>query len=188
MGHRSIEHKLRADIEERHNLKNEIEKKQSLVNKLTRKLEHGKKKQSNNRYSATIKRLNAEVETLKCELNEMNLDLQNRITNEVKFSEEEVRNFTDQYKKEYAEMIETQSKLNAIEEGTMEPDVEGESGEESVPKEAIVARTKRILDRERRIVDGIQKELSSEERDKVLFARELEQIMAELKAYSKEQI
>jgi len=188
MGHRSIEHELRADIEEKHNLRNEIGKKQSLVTQLTRKLEHEKKRQLNKRHSATIKRLSAEIETLKCKLNEMNLDLQKRITDEVKFSEEEIRSFDDQYKKEYAEMMETQSKLNAIEEGTMEPEVEGESKEESVPKEAIVARTKRILDRERRIVDGIQKELSSEERDRVLFARELKQIMAELKAYSKKQV
>ena len=43
-----------------------------------------------------------------------------------------------------------------------------------------MARTRRILNREQRIVDGIQKELSSEERDRKLFGEELQQIMAEL--------
>ena len=55
-----------------------------------------------------------------------------------------------------------------------------ESEEETVSKEAMVARTRRMLSRERRAVDGIQRELSSEERDRTLFGKELQQIIAEL--------
>ena len=184
MGRSSVERRLRTDIEERHRLRNELEKNRSVMARLTRRLEQTRKKRLNRRYSATIERLNAETEMLKYKLNEMNVELQKRITDEMEFSEEEVQSFTDQYQKEYAEMAETETKLKAIEEGEAEPDVEEESEEEeSVPREAIVARTRRMLKRERRIVEEIQREISSEERDKTFFSRELQQIMAELEEH-----
>jgi len=186
MGHSSAEHRLRADIAERHGLRNEIEEKQSLIARLNEKLEKVKKKRLNNRYSTTIRRFNTEIKDLEYRLNELNLDLQKRIMDEMKFSEEEIRSFTEQYQKERAEMEETEGKLEAIEEGTMEDDAEETPEKASVPKEAIVARTRRMLDRERKVVEKIQREISSEERDKVLFASELQQIAAELKAYGQD--
>ena len=184
MGHSSVERRLRADIEERHKLRNELKKKQSLTTRLTRKLERVKKKRLNNRYSATIERLNTEAQMLRKKLNEMNLDLQKRIEGEMEFSIREVQAFEERYEKERTEMVEAEDKLKAIEEGTTEPDVEEVSEEEeSVSREAIVARTRRMLKRERRIVEGIKREISSEERDKIFFTRELQQIKAELEAY-----
>jgi chromosome segregation ATPase len=180
MGHSSIERRLRDDISDRHILRNEIRRKRSLAAKLAGKLERAKKKRLNNRYSATVERLSVEAEELERELNEVNLDLQKRIMDEIEFSEKEIQSFTDQYEKEQAEIAETESKLKAIEEGTEKPDDE----EEDVPsKGAIAARTRRMLSRERRIMAGIQKELSSEERDRMLFKKELQQIAAELRAY-----
>ena len=183
MGHSSIERGLRISIQERHSLKNEIRKKRWLIAKLTKRLERTKKERLNNRYSATIKRLDAEARTLEYKLNDMNLDLQKRISDEMEFSEEEIRNFRERYQEEYVEIRETEDKLKVIEEGTVESDVEETSGEELAPKEAIVARTKRMLNRERRIAEGIKREISSEERDRVLFVSELQHIMAELEAY-----
>jgi len=188
MGHSSVERRLRTDIEERHRLRNKLRKKRSLAVRLTRELELSKKKRLNNRYSVTVKRLDAEIEALEHRLNGMNLDLQKRIMDEMKFSEEEIKNFTDQYQKEYTEILETESKLKAIEEGTLESDDEETSEEESVSKEALVARTKRMLDRERKILDGIQKEIGSEERDKILFTKELQQITTELETYRENQM
>jgi uncharacterized protein YecT (DUF1311 family) len=183
MGHSAVEHRLRTDIDRRHRLKNEIYNKQSMISKLTEKLEHTKKKRLNNRYSSTIRRLDEEIQTLRERLHEINLDLQKRIRAEMKFSEEEVESFKEQYRKELSDMMETQSKLESIEEGETESEAEAESEEESVPKEAVIARTKRILDVERKKVAGLEKEINSEERDKVTFTEELKQIMADLEEY-----
>jgi hypothetical protein len=98
----------------------------------------------------------------------------------MKFSEEEIKSFRAQYQKEYTGMLETEGELRSIQEKEAEPDAEETSQEEPASKEAMVARTKRMLDRERRIVEGIQREISSEERDKLYFTKELQQIMAEL--------
>ena len=179
----SVERRLRVDIEERHKLRNQLEKTRSVIARLSQKLGHTKKKRLNSRYSATIERLNAEIKTLERMLNEMNVDLQKRITDEMEFSEEEVQRFKEQYQKEYAGMQEAESKLRAIEDEADETNVEETSDEEPVSKEAMVARTRRMLRRERRIVEEIQREISSEERDRALFVRELQQIMAELEAY-----
>ena len=184
MGHSSPERRLRADVEKRYELKNELTKKRLLINRLTWKLRHTKKRRLNNRYSATIKRLNAETGTLGRKLNEMNVELQKRIMEEMEFSEEEIRNFSEQYQKEHAEVQEMESRLKAIEEETVEPDVEETSEGEAAPKGAVAERTRRILRRERRTVEGIQREIDSEERDKVFFTRELRQITAELEAYT----
>lgn len=185
MGHSSVERRLRADIEKRHRLKDELERKQSLTVKLAKKLEITKKKRLNNRYSATIERLDVETETLREKLNEVNIDLQKRIKDEMEFSEEEVSELRKRYQKEYAGMVEAESRLEAIQEGTVETDVEETSEEEEpVSKEAVTARTRRALKKERRAVEEIQKEISSEERDKILFTRELQQIMAELEDYT----
>lgn len=190
MGHGAVERRLRTNIEERRRLKNEIAQKQSLVGKLSQKLERTKKNRLNNRYSATISRSNAEIELLGQKLKDMNVNLKKRIVDEMKFSEHEVQEFTEQYQKELAEIQETEGKLKEIEEMPEEPEAEesaeeapeDESEDKPASKEAMVARTKRMLSRERRIVEGIQKELSSEERDKVFFSEELQQIIAELEA------
>ena len=186
MGHSSVERRLRSDIEERHRLKNYIERKQSLSVKLTQKLERTKKKRLSNRYSSTIKRLNSEIKDLGRKLNEMNLDLQRRIAEEMEFSEEEMAGFREQYQEELAEIEETETKLQTIEEGTDEADVEQEDDEEPAAKELIAARTRRMLKRERRSLEGIQKEIKSEERDEKFLTEELHQIMAELEAYKEE--
>ena len=186
MGHSSVEHRLRADIEKRHRLRDEIKKRQSIITSLTRKLAHTKKKRLNNRYSVTIKRVSAEVEMLEHKLNEMNLDLQKRIMDEMEFSEGEAQDFREQYEKERTGILETESRLKAIEEEPAEPDAEETSEDESPSKEAIVARTKRMLKRERRAITGIQREMNSEERDQMLFIKELKQIAAELKEYREE--
>ena len=189
MGHNLVERRLRADIEKRHRLRNEFKKRRSLIAKLTRKIERVKKKRLNNRYSATIERLNTETEVLRYKLNEINVDLQKRIEDEMEFSIREVQGFEEQYQKEYAGMVEAEGKLKAIEERTAEPDVEEVSEkEEPASREAIVARTKRMLKRERRIVEGIKREISSEERDKIFFTSELRQIKAELEAYTDQSI
>jgi hypothetical protein len=75
--------------------------------------------------------------------------------------------------------------LQAIEEGTDEADVEqeAEADEEPAAKELIAARTRRMLKRERRTLESIQKEIKSEELDGKFFTEELHQIMAELEAY-----
>jgi chromosome segregation ATPase len=190
MGHSIVEHRLRTGIEDRHRLKNEIAQKQSLVNKLSQKLESTKKNRLNNRYSATISRSNAEIEALGQNLKDLNVGLKKRIVDEMEFSEHEIQEFTEQYRKELAEIQETEGKLKEIEKMPEEPEAEesaeeaseDESEDKPVSKEAMVARTKRMLSRERRIVAGIQKELSSEERDKVFFSEELQQIIAELEA------
>ncbi len=184
MEHGSIEHRLLADIAARHNLKNEVERKKSLIAKLTKDRECTKKKRMSNRCSATIKRLNAEIKQFEYKLNRRNMDLQRRIMSELEFSEEEIQNFTRQYQKEYSEMVEIEDKLEAIEEGTVEPAAEETPGEEVPSKEAIVARTKRILGKERKIVERIQREIGSEKRDRVVFANELQQIVTELEAYA----
>jgi len=187
MGHSSVERRLRSDIAERHRLKNDIEKKQSLIVKLNRKLEQTKKKKLSNRYSSTVKRLNSETKGLGYRLNEINLDLQRRIAEEMEFSEEELASFREQYQEELAEIEETESKLQAIEEGTAEADVEQETeaDEEPAAKELIAARTRRMLRRERRSLESIQKEIKSEERDGKFFTEELHQIMAELEEYKR---
>ena len=190
MGHSVVEHRLRIDIEDRHRLKNEIAQKQSLIGKLSQKLEHTKKNRLNNRYSSTIRRFNTEIEVLGQKLKDLNVDLKKRIVDEMEFSEHEIQEFTEQYQKELAEIQETEGKLKEIEEMPEEPEAEesaeetseDESEDKPVSKEAMVARTRRMLSRERRIVVGIKKELSSEERDKVFFSEELQQIIAELEA------
>lgn len=190
MGHSAVEHRLRTNIEDRHRLKNEIAQKQSLIGKLSRKLESTKKNRLNNRYSATISRSNVEVEALGQKLKDMNVNLKKRIVDEMEFSEHEVQEFTEQYQKELAEIQKTEGKLKEIEEMPEEAEdkesaeeaSEDESEDKPASKEAMVARTRRMLSRERRIVEGIQKELSSEERDKVFFSEELKQIIAELEA------
>jgi chromosome segregation ATPase len=188
MGHGSVERRLRSDIEERHRLKNYIERKQSLILKLTQKLERTKKKRLNNRYSSAIKRLSSEIKDLGHKLNEMNLDLQRRIAEEMEFSEEEMASFREQYQEELAEIEETETKLQAIEEGTAEADIEqeAEADEEPAAKELIAARTRRMLKRERRTLESIQEEIESEERDGKFFTEELHKIMAELEAYKGE--
>ena len=181
MGHSSVEHRLRTDIAERHTLRNEIRKKESLNARLTHKLERTKKKRLNNHYSATINRLIAEVSDLRSQLNSMNMGLRERITDEMEFSEEEIATFREQYKEELAQVEEVKTKLKSTEEAA-ESDAE-EQEEEPAAKEAMVARTKRMLKKERKLLEGLEEDISSEERDRVLFARELQDIMVELGKY-----
>ena len=98
----------------------------------------------------------------------------------MKYSEKEVEEFKTRLQKETKEMEEAGSKLEKIK-------AEREISEKTEDQEDLARKTTRAtirLLRETTDVEQIEKELSSEEKDKILFTHELKTIESDKLIYS----
>ncbi len=194
MNHTSVERKLKTDIIQKNIVRKQLEKKMSQVTRYTHQREKATSNRWHKRHATTINRLQGEIAELREQLNPLNADLEARIKAEMEFSEEEVEAFRAQYQQEHAEMIAARQRVDAIqsdlEETQSEESPAGEStdtasdseaSEEIHQKEAELARAERAM--KEKDVEEVQREIESEEKDKVFFTRELRRIIAEREIY-----
>ncbi len=167
--HTSVEKRLKRDITVKNEIRKDLEKRMSLIRRLSRKLRKCKNRRNITRSSSTIKRHCYKTAQLRVELLQRNEDLEKRIKKEMKYSEKEINDFKTQLDKEKREMEEARSKLKKVKTKSEKTDEqEGFSAE-------IFQATKRLI-RETSDVKNIEKELSSEEKDEILFTLELKRI------------
>ena len=178
--HTPVEKRLKRDINAKNEIRRDLEKRVSLVRRSSEKLKKCKNHQKTSRYNSTIKRHRIQVEQLRVELLQSNEDLEKRIREEMEYSEKEVEEFKTRLQKETKEMEEARSKLEKIKAAR-------KISEKTEDQEDLARKTARAtirLLRETTDVEQIEKELSSEEKDKILFTHELKTIESDKLIYS----
>lgn len=172
--HTAKERKLKSDIIQKNILRKDLLKRLSTVNRWTEKLTQIKNLQKQKKIEASIARYQEGIEPLKKELILMCEDLENRIKEEMTYSEEEVKAFQASLQKSIKELKKVQKSLDEADK----KDDKSEKSPETMP------RLKRLLREETKKIKRDEKELQSEERDKVLFTLELKRIALDRELFS----
>ncbi len=170
--HTTVERRLKNDIIAKNIIRRDMEKIMFLIRRLSEKLRKCKNHRNISHYNSTIKRQRKQVAQLRVELLQRNEDLEKRIREEREYSEKEVEGFKTRLEKETREMEEARSKLKKI-KAVRE---KSENIEEQEEVARVMARATRRLLRETADVKKIEKELSLEEKDEILFTLELKKI------------
>lgn len=173
--HTTVERRLKKDIIAKNIIRRDLEKIMFLIRRLSEKLRKCRNHRNISRYNSTIKRQRKKVAQLRVELLQRNEDLEKRIREEMEYSEKEVQEFKTQLEKETREMAEALSKLKKIK--AVREKSENIEEQEEVARE--MARATRRLLRETADVKKIEKELSSEEKDEILFTLEIKKIKSD---------
>src|SRR2546426_6731567 len=109
-GHTLFERRLRGDINAKNALSGEYESRIRLVRRFRGAAgkAHGRRKQK--KYAMTAERLLREAESFRVEVLKRIQDLELRIRQEMRFSEQEVAAFQSQFEKEHREWVAAQEK------------------------------------------------------------------------------
>jgi len=172
--HTKKERKLKSEIIQKNILRKDLQKRLSSINRWTEKLAQTKNLQKQKRIEASIDRYQKRIELLKKELILMCEDLENRIKEEMAYSEEEVKAFHASLEQSTKELKKVQQSLEEAEK----KDDTSEKSQETKP------RLKRLLREETKKIKRDEKELQSEERDKALFTLELKRIALDREMFS----
>ena len=170
--HTPVERRLKADIIGKNIVRRDLERSTFLIRRSREKLRKCRNHRHASRYGSTVRRHQRRIEELRVELLQRNADLEKRIMQEMKYSENEVEEFKTQLKKEIEEMEEARSGLAKIK--AAQKTLEKIEDQQDTAKE--ITRATRRLFRETADVKRIEKEVSSEQRDEMLFTQELKEI------------
>ncbi len=171
--HTAKERKLKTDITQKNALRRNLEKRLSAMRWWTQELSKTRNLQKRKKLEASITRYKEQVERLKKELLSKDEELEKRIKEERTYSEEEIKAFQSQLDRDIKAFQNTQKKL--------EETKKGEGKTQKTP--AMKSHLEKLLKQESARVKKDEKELKSEERDKVLFTLELKRIALEQKLY-----
>lgn len=177
--HTPVEKRLKRDINAKNEIRRDLEKSVSLVRRLSEKLKNCRNRGKISRYNSTIKRHRNQTEQRRVEFLRSNEDLEKRIRQEMEYSEQEVEEFKTRLQKETREMEEARSKLAEIK-------TDREKSEKTEDREDLarhMARATMRLLSETGDVKHIEQELSSEEKDKIMFTHELKRIESDKLIY-----
>lgn len=172
--HTAKERNLKSDIIQKNILRKDLQKRLSTINRWTEKLAQTKNLQKQKKIETSIARYQEGIEPLKKELILMYEDLENRIKEEMAYSEEEVKAFHASLEQSTQELKKVQKSLDEAEK----KDDKSEKSPETKP------RLKRLLREETKKIKSDEKELQSEEKDKLLFTLELKRIALDKELFS----
>lgn len=173
--HTAVERRLKADINDKNILRKEMEKDMAAVRRWKATLDKTKSLQKQKKLMESITRYEFMIDTYRAELIEWGEELEDRIREEMAYSEEEVKAFQADLDKHLKEVKKIEADM-----AKAEKEKKGEEGEGVKP--AKVGLNK-LLKSEIKKIQQDQKELQSEERDKALFTLELKRIAVERELY-----
>jgi hypothetical protein len=169
--HTALERKLRADLMQKNVMRKSLEKKLSRIDAWNQILEKTHNPRKKAKLSGSISRYQEETENLKKELFVINEDLEKRIKAEMKFSEDEIKNFQKQLEQDQAELNKVKAKIEDVKKDETKAKTKTDL---SLVEKRI--RLEKLLKADTKKVQEDIKELDSEARDKALFTLELKRI------------
>ncbi len=198
-GHNARERGLLSAIQEKNELAARFRGLARDISRWTRRMGRKRSLRWHKRYSSGIRQRTDELKSLRPELLRRCEDLEKRIRDETKISGAEVRVFQEQYRKEVEELREARARLERAGQAwaPSDPGVRttqgvgtGEGSEEHRASSLIEGlrkrRRKAYLEarKEAKDVEAVQRELTSEERDRELFDLELRKVLQAIDALS----
>ncbi len=193
MTHTAVEKAIKEDIIRKNTILKKIRRMDRKAAEFQRKAGQINNRRQKKKYLSTTARFIDELTRLKPMALEMVKDLDERIHEEMEFSVEEVASFKEQLSREREEMKNIEAELDEVEEklhtdeekyieGVEVGEGEAETGklkEQVAADQTKEARLKKKIKKETKRVAGLERELTSEETDRKIFAGELDHIEAE---------
>lgn len=196
--HTPIERKLKTDIKNKNTLRNQLQKRLFELKKWHLLLKKSKNNRKIKKYINNIKRYMQDIKVLKALVKNMITGLEQRMKDEMKYSETEMSKLESMLKKEYNEMKEAQKVLIKAEQGKLDDkaimdylnisieEYDDKTKKKDLKKETLlfsrelfIGKAKSRLKAETKDVKKVEKEIKSEQSDKVLFDTELKRLMLE---------
>jgi hypothetical protein len=194
--HNPVERRIKKDIVIKNTLRKQLQKDINLVMKWTTQLKSSNNNRIKKRCVDNIKRFSGKIEKNKKTVLNMIDDLEKRIDEEIKVSKTEVKQLQELFKKEYDEMVDELLLMLKVEKGELTDEekskISGISIEEfassinkndkpkvAISKEFLLAKAQKRYTGEAKDVKDVEKELASEEKDKILFQTELKRMALE---------
>ncbi len=194
--HTPIERKIKTDIILKNKLRKQLEKKLVRLKSWEQLLKKTKNNRKSKKYHNNIIRYLDTINKLKPITKGRIDDLEKRIKEEIKYSEDEIKQLQEMYKKEYSEMLDAEKLLIKAKQGKLDDKekleiaettlekYEARSGEEQkgkivFPKEYLLIKVKKRLKKESKDKKDVEKEINSEEKDRILFDSELKRMIME---------
>jgi len=194
--HNPIERRIKSDLILKNTLRKKLQKDIALVIKWAARSKNENNNRIKKRCIDNIKRYSKKIQTNKTTVLKMIDDLEKRINAEMKFSKAEVEQLQELFKKEYDEMVDELLLVLKVEKGELTEDdkskISGISIEEFardfdnkdkpkiyLSKEFLLAKARKRYNSEAKDVKEVEKELASEEKDKILFQNELKRMALE---------
>lgn len=176
--HSPVERAIRKDLSEKNALRRELEDRLKAAARWKARLAAEKKRGRGKRLEQSLSRYAARIEALRKDVLARDRDLQKRIVAEMKFSEQEVRDFESRYKKELDEAVKARASIAAAQKEEKDAEARGEPTVSDLLRK--VGRARRQALKEDKDVKAVEKELTSEAKDRALFEAELQRIAAEI--------
>ncbi|MBN2533204.1 MAG: hypothetical protein JXB88_09950 [Spirochaetales bacterium] len=202
--HNIVERKIKFDIVRKNTLRKQLTRDISKVVRWAESLNTVKNRRKRKRYVKNIERYVPGITKTKKTVLELIDDLNTRMKDELKYSENEIADLQETYKKEYEEMVNARKmfikakngSLNeqeieeiagkSVEEMVMQKGETPDSGEKEmvIPKEELLVKARKRLKMESKDAEKVNNELESEEKDKILFQNEIKRMALEKKILS----
>ncbi|MBN1696383.1 MAG: hypothetical protein JW881_02610 [Spirochaetales bacterium] len=200
--HTGVERKIKTDIIRKNTLRKELTREIRVIKRLSDLLQKSKNRQKRSKYKKDIERHLPVIRKNRELLAAMIGDLEKKIASEMKYSEKEMKDLEQTYKKEYEEMVAAQNLVLKAEQSKLsdnekldisgmsidrvqDPEKATEDGSTTklpvFPSELLLARANKRLKKESKDVANAEKEIDSEKKDKMLFEGELKRIALEKK-------
>ncbi|MBN2439908.1 MAG: hypothetical protein JXJ04_01125 [Spirochaetales bacterium] len=197
--HNIIERKIKYDIVMKNTLRKQLTGEIRKVVVWAEQLKTAVSRRKRKRYVKNIERYVPIITKNKKIVLDLINKLETRITTELKYSEKEIADLKQNYKKEYDEMLAARKVLIKAKQGTLsEKEIEeiaglsiadmvtenenpGDEGKKKVviPKEVLLAKARKKLNKEAKDVQKVEKEIDSEEKDTVIFKNEIKRMIFE---------
>ena len=194
--HNPVERKIKTDIILKNTLRKQLQNDISFVMKCAAQVKEANNNRIKKRCIDSIKRYSKKIQANKAAVLNMIEDLDKRIDEEMKISKTEVSRLQGFFQKEYDEMVGELLLMLKVEKGELTDEekskISGISIEEfassigdkdkpkvHLSKEFLLAKARKLFNIEAKDVKDVEKELASEEKDKVLFQNELKRMVIE---------
>ena len=203
--HNIVERKIKQDIVKKNTIRKQLTGEVRKVVRWAELLKTTVNRRKRKKYVKNIERYVPQITKNKKIVIDLIDSLEKRMKDELLYSEKEISELKQTYKKEYEEMIKVRKILIKAKEGSLsEKEIEeiagatitniikqqdkqdkqdkaGDSGEKEIiiPKEVLLAKAQKKLNKEAKDVKKVDKELDSEEKDKILFQNEIKRMILE---------
>ncbi len=189
-GHNIRERRLFGDIIEKNRLANRIRKLGNAIQAWRGRLRQRQSRRWRAQYARSIHRYALSLDQLQAEVLRKAQNLRARIQQEIHVSDDEIKQFHEQYKTEVAELKAAETTLEEARRAVVEAEVHGVPEVKSPQHAAVILanlrRAHRRRERRTRVeakdVRSVQAELASEAKDKVVLAHELRRAVEEIEA------
>jgi uncharacterized protein YeeX (DUF496 family) len=197
--HNIVERKIKSDIIKKNTVRKELTGEIRKVARWAKQLETVVNQRRKKRYVQNIERYVPKIKKNKKMVLDLINDLEARIKAELKYSEQEIADLQKTYKKEYDEIVAARKVLLKAEKGNLSESeieelagisilemVKDETGEDktgekkiSIPREVLLAKAQKKLIKESKDLEKVTQEMSSEQKDKILFKGEIKRMLFE---------